>query len=126
MSCGCSALVVGRLATGGGAGVAVAGGVVESCGAGVVDGGVELDGVAVGGTATAVLSPELEKVLLGGDTGGILHRCTTAQQQAGEEKGSPPPRHGIPIYRGLTRKWARRFLAQHDSVCSVHCGRSSP
>src|SRR5205085_4865563 len=54
MSCGCSALVVGRLATGGGAGVAVAGGVVESCGAGVVDGGVELDGVAVGGTGTAV------------------------------------------------------------------------
>ena len=52
MSCGCSALVVGRLATGGGAGGAV--GVVESCGAGVVDGVVEVDGVAVGGVGTAV------------------------------------------------------------------------
>ena len=47
MSCGCSALVVGRLATGGGAGVGVVGGGVESCGAGVVGAVVEVDGVAV-------------------------------------------------------------------------------
>ena len=33
------------------------------------------------------VGPELEEVLLGGDTGGILHRRTAAQQQAGEEKG---------------------------------------
>ena len=29
-------------------------------------------------------------------------------------------------YCGLTRKWTRRFLAQHASVRSAHAGSSSP
>src|SRR5882762_11148054 len=70
--------------------------------------------------------PELDEILLGGEAGGVLDRRAAAEQQGGEEKGAPSPRHGIRGYRGLTRKWARRFLAQHASLCSVHCGRSSP
>ena len=70
--------------------------------------------------------PELEEILLGGDAGGVLNRRAAAEQQGGEKKGAPSPRHGIQGYRGLTRKCARRFLLQHASLCSVHCGRSSP
>src|SRR5438309_549903 len=70
--------------------------------------------------------PELEEILLGGDAGDVLDRRAAAEQQGGEEKGAPSPRHGIRGYRGLARKCARRFLAQHASLCSVHCGRSSP
>ncbi len=29
-------------------------------------------------------------------------------------------------YWAFTRKWARRFLPQQSSVCSVQSGRSSP
>src|SRR2546422_2383369 len=70
--------------------------------------------------------PELEEILLGGDAGGVLNRRAAAEQQGGETKGAPSPRHGIQGYRGLTRKCARRFLLQHASLCSVHSGRSSP
>src|SRR5438309_757124 len=102
MSCGCRALVVGRLATAGA--VSVLGDVAEF--------GVAVVGGSLGESAC--------------DAGGVLNGGATAKQQGGEEKGPAPPRHRSRIYRGLTRKWARRFLAQHDSVCSVHCGRSSP
>src|SRR5439155_26843656 len=43
-----------------------------------------------------------------------------------------PPRStvghfGAPhLYCCLTIKWARRFFAQHASLCSEHCGFSSP
>src|SRR3990172_232636 len=37
----------------------------------------------------------------------------------------PPKRSRVPHW-ALTRRWARRFLAQQASVFSVHCGRSSP
>src|SRR5207249_2293621 len=37
--------------------------------------------------------PELEEILLGGDAGGVLNRRAAAEQQGGEKKGAPSPRH---------------------------------
>ena len=51
----------------------------------------------------------------------------TRLSDEGSRDGPPRPASGR-VY-GFTRKWARRFCAQHASarsVCSAHCGRSLP
>jgi hypothetical protein len=54
-----------------------------------------------------------------------LSRVTSAGSNHGEE-ARPPRRRVGRRQRGLTRKCARRFFAQHSSVFSVQTGRSSP
>ena len=69
-----------------------------------------------------------ENFVLGGEAGDVgARRAAAREQRDGEDEGSRPRRRSSRrAQRAFVRKWARRFLAQHASLCSVQSGRSSP
>ena len=60
------------------------------------------------------------------NTGASTQESHQRGEQPHGEEAAPPHRRVSGRQRGLTRKCARRFLAQHSSVFSVQRGRSSP
>src|SRR5262249_36056936 len=91
------------------------------------------DGVGVGLGARGRLLrrryvlTKLEEILLRRDTGGFLDLGAAGERQDdAEEEREALPRDLTRAQRGLTRKCARRFLAQHESVFSLQTGRAPP
>ena len=74
------------------------------------------------------VGPKLEDFVLRRKSGDVgAGRATTKEQRDGEDANHCPRRRWSGTrQRAFVRKWARRFLAQHASLCSVQIGRSSP
>ena len=72
--------------------------------------------------------PKLHDFVLGREPADVgTGRTTTEEPRDGEDANDRPRRPWDRTrQRALDRKWARRFLGQHASLCSVQIGRSSP
>ena len=90
--------------------------------------GMIIDGARRGGTQGRDLRPGAER--LSGDgpvPGGEGHHQHLAQSgRGGARPRGRRGRGGRPRHNGLTSNRARRFRAQHSSLCSVQAGRSFP
>ena len=72
------------------------------------------------------VAPDSHELFLRGGPRDLGHARATAEQEGRGEEKRASPRRGVSRYCALTKKWSRRFCAQHASLLSLQKGRSLP